>query len=39
MGSCAARNRGIAHAKGDVIAFIDVDSMAKESWIENRGLR
>lgn len=32
-GAYAARNRGIEHAKGDVIAFIDADCSARGDWL------
>jgi glycosyltransferase involved in cell wall biosynthesis len=34
-GSAAARNLGIAHAQGQIIASIDDDCMATQSWIES----
>ena len=33
-GSYAARNEGIKHARGDIIAFTDSDCLPKEDWIE-----
>ena len=36
-GSYAARNDGLAVARGDVIAFVDVDCMPAPEWLE-RGL-
>jgi Glycosyl transferase family 2 len=32
-GSYAARNRGVAHATGDVIAFTDGDCIASHDWL------
>ena len=32
--SYAARNMGIGHAKGEIIAFTDADCIAMEDWIE-----
>jgi glycosyltransferase involved in cell wall biosynthesis/GT2 family glycosyltransferase len=34
-GLSGARNAGLSAANGDVVAFIDDDAMASESWIEN----
>ncbi|MES2471076.1 MAG: glycosyltransferase family A protein [Patescibacteria group bacterium] len=34
-GSYAARNKGLAVAKGDIIAFTDSDCIPDASWIEN----
>ncbi|MBN2492747.1 MAG: glycosyltransferase [Planctomycetes bacterium] len=36
-GSYAARNRGIASAEGDVLAFTDADCLPRPDWIE-RGI-
>ena len=33
MGTCRARNFGIASARGDVVAFIDDDCEAREDWL------
>ena len=33
MGTCRARNLGIASACGDVVAFIDDDCEAREDWL------
>lgn len=34
-GSYAARNRGLATARGDVLAFTDADCRPEASWLEN----
>ena len=34
-GLSSARNAGIEHSKGDIIAFIDDDAWAHPKWIEN----
>lgn len=34
-GPASARNRGFRKSKGDIIAFIDSDCIAKKDWLEN----
>jgi len=34
-GPAAARNLGVRHAKGNIIAFIDDDCVARRDWIQN----
>ena len=36
QGLSGARNTGIEHAAGDVIAFLDDDASAEREWIEHR---
>ena len=33
LGCAIARNRGVEHAKGEIIAFIDADDVCKEEWL------
>lgn len=34
-GPASARNRGFRESRGDIIAFIDSDCIAKKDWLEN----
>jgi glycosyltransferase involved in cell wall biosynthesis len=34
QGSYAARNKGIQHAEGDVLAFLDADETVDDGWLE-----
>lgn len=34
VGLSKSRNRGVEHASGDIIAFLDDDAVADEQWIE-----
>jgi glycosyltransferase involved in cell wall biosynthesis len=36
-GAAAARNRGIAEARGDIVLFTDADCIADEHWVERLG--
>ena len=35
QGLSLARNMGIAHSKGEIVAYIDDDAIASKNWLEN----